>query len=125
MLTRLWLVRYVQNQSPITDATNLFFHGFSLYELLGFQSVVCKRKHNPTRSKSKEASAFNPINPRSKKNSGETNTDYKDIRDFLTEEPVPVNENGHAPEKLLFALFQWKNERIGSGICTHGCSKTL
>ena len=51
------------------------------------------------------------------------NTDYKDITDFLTEEPVKVN--GHAPEKLLFALFQWKNERIGSGICTHGCSKTL
>ena len=25
------------------------------------------------------------------------NTDYKDITDFLTEEPV--NENGHAPEK--------------------------
>ena len=32
-----------------------------------------------------------------KKLSGETNTDYKDITDFLTEEPVKVN--GHAPEK--------------------------
>ena len=40
----------------------------------------------------------NPINPCSKKKlSGETNTDYKDITDFLTEEPVKVN--GHAPEK--------------------------
>ena len=37
------------------------------------------------------------------------NTDYKDITDFQTEEPVKVN--GHAPEKLCFALFQWKNER--------------
>ena len=44
-----------------------------------------------------------------KKLSCETNTDYKDITDFLTEEPVKVN--GHAPEKLCFALFQWKNER--------------
>ena len=32
-----------------------------------------------------------------KKLSGETNTDYKDITDFLTEEPVKVN--GYAPEK--------------------------
>ena len=39
----------------------------------------------------------NPINPRLKKLSGETNTDYKDITDFLTEGPVKVN--GHAPEK--------------------------
>ena len=35
------------------------------------------------------------------------NTDYKDITDFLTEEPV--NENGHAPEKsadlIDFILF--------------------
>ena len=35
------------------------------------------------------------------------NTDYKDITDFLTEEPVKVN--GHAPEKsadlIVFILF--------------------
>ena len=42
-----------------------------------------------------------------KKLSGETNTDYKDITDFLTEEPVKVN--GYAPEKsadlIVFIFF--------------------
>ena len=57
-----------------------------------------QKEHNPTRSKSKEVSACQSDKSAfGKKLSGETNTDYKDITDFLTEEPVKVN--GHAPEK--------------------------
>ena len=60
------------------------------------------------------------------------NTDYKDITDFLTEEPVKVN--GHAPEKsadlivfIHFYVLLWTNgpqkEAILSLLaadCNHG-----
>ena len=51
------------------DATDLFFHGFSLYELFGFQSVVCKRNIIRQDPRLMKYPHVNPINPCSKKNS--------------------------------------------------------